>query len=135
MSIYLQGNPQSREKKSKSKASATVVTAATIAAYDTTTGLVIPATSSTAVRSVAGIFSDSIAASVATSADIELIIKDAEYIVSSTNNSDITNNGQRMVLSSAGVVNNTGTDNANGIVIQVGVAGQASDKLIIVRFV
>lgn len=136
MSIDLRGNPQSRQVVTKPKDTSTVVTLRTIAAYDTTSGKLIPATSSTAVRSVAGIFTKSIAAADAlASADIELIIKDAEYVVSTTNNSDVTHDGQQMVLTNAGEVNNTGTTSASGLVYQTGVIGAASDKLIAVRFV
>ena len=65
---------------------------------------------------------------------IELFGEDV-WIADSTNNSDATHNGQDMILgANAGVVNNTGTTSAVGIVKQVGVYGAAADKKILVRF-
>ena len=136
MSIYLGGNPSSRQVVAETKDTTQAVVKNTIAAYDTTSGLVIPATSSTVRRSVAGIFMDTITAGQAlASANVENIIENAEYSIDTTNNSDVAHNGQAMVLTSAGVANNTGTTSASGIVVQVGVLGSASDKKIKVRFV
>jgi hypothetical protein len=56
-------------------------------------------------------------------------------LLTTTNNSNASHTNQRMVLTDAGTVNNTGTDNANGIVEQLGVVGNAADKKIIVKFV
>lgn len=58
------------------------------------------------------------------------------YEVESANNSDATDNGDRMLLTDANTVNNTGTDNTSeeACVIQVDVVGAAADKRILVRF-
>jgi hypothetical protein len=136
MSIDLAGNPQSRQVVTEAKDTSTAVTARTIAAYNTTTGLVEAATSATVVRSVAGVFTKSITALEAlASAEVEKVIKDAEYIVATTNNSNVAHNGQLMVLTNAGEVNNTGTTAGAGIVKQVATVGAASAKLIKVVFV
>lgn len=135
MSIYLEGNPSSRQVVAEPKAVGTVITKDTILAFDGTTGLMIPAVAATTRRAVAGLATQSIAAGISTSVDVEKIIADAEYSVSTTNNSDVTHNGQAMILTNAGEVNNTGTTSAVGIVVQTGVLGVASDKKIKVRFV
>jgi len=99
-------------------------------------GLAILADSSTVVAGVLGVCNKDIAA-----ADAETIVPYIElfqndvWVADSTNNSDATHNGQKMVLgTNAGIVNNTGTTSATGIVQQVGVYGAAADKKILVRF-
>jgi len=135
MAIQLLGNPQSRNVQPEAKDIATVITANTIAAYDATSGLIKPATSASVKNEVVGVFTESIAASVSTQANVELKMLGAEYVVTATNNSDVAHNGNKMLLTNASAVNNTSTDQAAGVVVQTGVFGAPSDKLIKVQFV
>jgi hypothetical protein len=58
------------------------------------------------------------------------------WVADSTNNSNTVHNGQAMIIgANAGLVNNTGTTSAVGVVVQVGTFGAASDKKILVRFI
>ena len=116
------------------KASATVMTKGYV--LERVAGLAILGTSSTVVAGVIGICNQTIAAAEALTLVpvIELFQNDV-WIADSTNNSDATHNGQKMVLgANGGIVNNTGTTSATGIVQQVGVYGAAADKKILVRF-
>lgn len=127
-------NP-SRSLKEVPKASATVMTKGFVLAWSA--GLAILGTSGTTRPDVIGICNKTIAAVDAETLVpvIETFEKDV-WIVDSTNNSNATHNGQLMVLGAdGGVVNNTGTTNAAGIVQQVGVYGAATDKKILVQFV
>lgn len=117
------------------KLSATVITNRQVLAK-TTGGQVIPATSSTVRSEVEGVSNQDISAADAlTQVPAITVFPGDTWIVDSTNNSNVAHNYQRMVLSTSLVVNNTGTDNPDGIVEQVGVFGAAADKKIIVRFV
>jgi len=136
MSIYLAGNPESRNVQYAQKDATTATEFATMAAFDSTTGLIEPVTATTTAPETYGIFTETVKAGQAlTQVGVELKMAGAEYIVASTNNSDVAHNGQRMVATNAGAINNTGTDDAAGIVRQVGVVGVAADKLIKVIFV
>ncbi len=100
------------------------------------TGLAILGTSSTVVATVIGVCNQTIAAAeaLATVPVIEAFQNDI-WVVDSTNNSNAAHNGQKMVLgANGGIVNNTGTTSATGIVQQVGVYGTNTDKKILVRF-
>jgi predicted RecA/RadA family phage recombinase len=126
-------NP-TRSLKEVPKASATVMTKGYV--LDWSSGLAILGTSSTVVAGVIGVCNKTIAA-----ADAETVVPVIElfqndvWIADSTNNSDATHNGQKMVLgANGGIVNNTGTTSTTGIVQQVGVYGAAADKKILVRF-
>lgn len=117
------------------KASATVMTKGYV--LQLTAGLAVLGTSSTTRSNMAGVCNQTIAAAEALTQVpvIETFEKDV-WIADSTNNSDATHNGQLMVLgANGGIVNNTGTTDANGIVKQVGVYGAAADKKILVEFV
>lgn len=127
-------NP-TRSLKLVPKGSSTVITNGYVLAWDT--GLAVAASSSTTRPEVIGVANGSISAADAlTQASvIETFEKDV-WIADSTNNSNAAHNGQYMVLgANAGVVNNTGTTAAAGIVQQVGVYGAAADKKILVQFV
>jgi len=101
-----------------------------------TGGLTQPADSSTVRSEVIGLCNQSISAadSLTQVPYIEIFENDL-FIVDSTNNSNAAHNGQRMVLTDSETVNNTGTDNVNGIVQQEEVYGVAADRKIIVKFV
>lgn len=116
------------------KATATVITNGYV--LDQTSGLAVLASSSSTVKTICGVANGAVAAadSLAQCSVIELFQNDV-WLVDSTNNSDATHNGQDMILgANAGIVNNTGTTSAVGIVKQVGVYGAAADKKILVRF-
>lgn len=116
------------------KASATVITNGYVLVY--AAGLAVLGSSSATRATVIGVANGSIAAADALTqvSVIEPFEKDV-WLVDSTNNSDATHNGQDMILgANGGIVNNTGTTSAVGIVKQVGVYGAAADKKILVRF-
>lgn len=106
-------------------------------AYDLVGGLLVAASSSSTKDTLAGIANQTISASVDTATQCPVLKLDENdvWLVDSTNNSDATHNGQDMVLgATAGIVNNTGTTSAVGVVKQVGVFGAAADKKILVSF-
>lgn len=122
-----------RELLEANKASATVTTLGNIMAI--TAGLAVDADSGTVAADLLGVCNETIAAADAKTR--VLYIKptsDDTFIFPVTNASDADHNGQRMVLTNASKVNNTGTDDAVGIVQQVEPYGASSDKLIIGRF-
>lgn len=126
-------NP-TRSLKEVPKGTSVVMTKGYVLAWSS--GLAILATSSTVVADVIGVCNQTIAAaeSLASVPVIETFQNDV-WIADSTNNSDAAHNGQKMVLgANGGIVNNTGTTSATGIVQQVGVYGAAADKKILVRF-
>lgn len=105
--------------------------------YDLVGGLLVAATSSSTVATLAGVANETISASVDTKTQCPVLQLDKEdvWLVDSTNNSDVTHNGQAMIVgANAGVINNTGTTSAVGVVKQVGVFGAAADKKILVSF-
>ena len=102
----------------------------------TTGGKVIPATSTTVRSEIQGIANLSISAADAQTSVLAIAVDSADtFVVDSTNNSNAAHNYQRMVLSNSLTVNNTGTDNPDGVVEQVAPFGDAADKKIVVRFV
>ena len=116
------------------KASATVLTKGYL--LETVAGLAILADSSTVVAGVLGVCNKDIAAADAlTTVPYKELFRNDVWVADSTNASDATDNGQKMVLgANAGIVNNTGTTSATGIVQQVGVYGASADNKILVRF-
>lgn len=117
------------------KATATLITNGYVLEY--ASGLAILGTSSTARADVIGVANGTVpvADAVAFCSVIEAYQNDI-WIADSTNNSNATHNGQDMILgANGGIVNNTGTTSAVGIVKQVGVYGAAADKKILVRFI
>jgi hypothetical protein len=104
--------------------------------YDLVGGLLVEATSSSTVATLAGVANQSIAvADALTQCPVLKLDENDVWLVSSTNNSDVTHNGQDMVIgANGGVINNTGTTSAVGVVKQVGVFGVAADKKILVSF-
>lgn len=127
-------NP-TRSLKNVPKGTSTVITNGYVLAWSS--GLAILGTSGTTRPNVIGVANGSISAAdaLAEAQVIETFEKDV-WIADSTNNSDAAHNGQLMVLgANGGIVNNTGTTDAAGIVQQVGVLGAAADKKILVQFV
>jgi hypothetical protein len=100
-------------------------------------GLAILGSSTTVRANVIGVCNEDITAAQALTSvsTIEVFTNDV-WVADSTNNSDATMNGQDMVLgANGGIVNNTGTTSATGIVKQVGVYGANTDKKILVAFI
>lgn len=127
-------NP-TRSLKEVPKGASTVMTKGYVLAW--ASGLAVLGGSGTTKATVIGICDQNISAaeSLTTVPVIEAFTKDV-WIADSTNNSNAAHNGQLMVLgANGGIVNNTGTTNAAGIVQQVGVYGAAADKKILVEFV
>lgn len=101
-----------------------------------TSGLAVPATSSTVRADLLGVCNQTIAVADALTR-VQVIVPSDEdtFIFSTTNNTDATHNGQAMVLgANSTTVNNTGTTSATGIVQQVEPYGVTGDKLIVGRF-
>ena len=122
-----------RQLLEANKATGTVMTLGNILAQ--TAGLAVDADSGTVVADLLGVCNQTI--SVADALTRVQVIKPSDedtFIFAVTNNSDATHNGQAMVLTDATEVNNTGTTSGTGIVQQVEPYGEASDKLIIGRF-
>lgn len=117
------------------KASATLITNGYVVVWDT--GLAVLGTSAATRATVIGVANGTVTVADALTqcSVIEPFEKDV-WIADSTNNSNAAHNGQDMILgANGGIVNNTGTTSAVGIVKQVGVYGAAADKKILVRFI
>jgi len=116
------------------KATGTVTTKGEILAQ--TAGLAVAADSGTVVADLLGVCNQTISVADAL-LQVEVIRPSDEdtFIFTTTNNTDVTHNGQAMVLgANSTTVNNTGTTSATGIVQQVEPFGATGDKLIIGRF-
>lgn len=107
-----------------------------LVAFDRSANTVIKATSSTSIEDVAGVVVEATTTS-DTSVLVQRITKDDEYIVNTTNDTNVNMNYERMVLTDENEVNNTGTDSTNdaALFMQLAPVGAASDKLIRGRFV
>ncbi len=119
----------------QNKASGTVITDGFV--LDLTSGLAVLGSSSSDTKTICGVANGSVAAADAlTQCSVIEVFQNDVWIVDSTNNSNAAHNGQDMILgASAGIVNNTGTTSAVGVVKQVGVYGATTDKKILVRFI
>jgi hypothetical protein len=118
----------------ENKATSTATTSGLL--YDLVAGELVAATSSSTTATLGGVANQSIAAaeSLAQCPTLKLDENDV-WLVDSTNSSNVAHNGQYMVVgANAGVINNTGTTDPNGVVKQVGVFGAAGDKKILVSF-
>lgn len=104
--------------------------------YDLVAGLLVAATSSSTRATLCGVANQSIAiADALTQCPVFDPYTQDVWVADSTNNSDAAHNGQDMIVgANAGVINNTGTTSAVGVVRQVGVYGAAADKKILVTF-
>jgi len=104
--------------------------------YDRANEVLIAATSSSTIESLAGVSVKAIASG-DTTAQVQEIVDGDEYVVDTTNNSDSAHNYHRMVLTDSTTVNNTGTDSTadTAVFMQVAPIGAASEKKIIGRFV
>jgi len=124
-----------RELVTLNKASGTVTVMHELLAK-TAGGLVIPATLATVRSEIEGVCNQDIAAAEAlTQVPAIQVASGDTWIVDVSNASNAAHNYQRMILASAVEVNNTGFDDANGVVEQVQPYGLTSDKKIICRFI
>jgi len=122
-----------RELRETDKATGTVMTLGNILAQ--TAGLAVDADSGTVVADLLGVCNQTISVADALLRVLYIVPSDEDtFIFPTTNSSDATHNGQAMVLTDATEVNNTGTTSGTGIVQQVEPYGEATDKLIIGRF-
>lgn len=118
------------------KLAATVTTVNQIMAKDVSNGMVVAATSATVRSEIEGICNLSISAADAlTQVPLIQIFDGDTFVADTTNNTSAAMNGQRMILTDSLTVNNTGTDNASGVVEQVQPYGVASDKKALFKFV
>ncbi len=117
------------------KATGTVITNRQVLAKNSS-GLVVPATNTTVRSEIEGISNQAIAAADAlTQVPAIEISENDTFIADTLNNTSASHNYQRMILSTSLVVDNTGTDDANGVVVQVEPYGVAADKKAIFKFV
>lgn len=124
-----------REITMQNKADTTVITSGYL--YDLTSGELAAASSSSTRDTLVGVANQTITATEAlTQCPVLSLAEGDTWLVSSTNNSNVADNGQAMIVgANAGVINNTGTTSAVGVVVQVGTFGAAADKKILVRFI
>lgn len=124
-----------REITMQNKADSLVTTSGYL--YDLTTGVLAAASASSTRDTLVGVSNQTIAAAEAlTQCPVITLAEGDTWLVDSTNNSDVAHNGQAMIVgANAGVINNTGTTSAVGVVVQVGTFGVASAKKILVRFI
>jgi hypothetical protein len=99
--------------------------------FDRSNAKVIASTSSSGLEDIAGVTVEASTTS-DTQIKVQKITEHDEYIVDTTNNSNVAHNYQRMVLTDASTVNNTGTDSAadTAVFCQLETVGAASDKKI-----
>ncbi len=133
---FIQANIKNgtRSLKDVPKAADVAVTKGYVLVWDT--GLAVNGTSAATVATLIGVCNQTqlTGDGLTTVPVIELFQNDV-WIADSTNNSNAAHNGQKMILgANGGIVNNTGTTSAVGVVQQVGVYGAAADKKILVRF-
>ena len=128
-------NP-SRSGVDFAKATGTAFAKGAIVARDLATGKYVPATSTTVRSDIFGFTDEAV-----TAGDTRLNVHGFEvfendvFTATTTNNSNAAHNTQRMKLTNSTNVNNTGTDDADGVVYQVDVIGAPADKKILVKFV
>lgn len=118
------------------KISSLAITIGDLLAFSRSAGTVVKATSSTSAEDIAGV-----ATKDTTTSDTEVTYRpvnaDDTYRISTANNSNVSHNYQRMVLTDENEVNNTGTDSTSdaAVFMQEGVYGVAADKEIIGRII
>lgn len=96
---------------------------------------VVPATSSTTTTNLYAVAVEAVA-STATELLCAIITPEQEWGTESANNSNVSHNYQRMLLTDANTVNNTGTDNTTdeAVFMQTGTIGTAASKRIVGKF-
>ena len=124
-----------RSISTQNKATGTATTAGLL--YDLTAGEMTAATSGSTRDTIVGVANQTIAAADALTQCLVIDLDENDvWLVDSTNNSNVAHNGQAMIVgANAGVINNTGTTSAVGVVTQVGVFGATGDRKILVKFI
>ena len=134
--MFLQAiiNNPTRSLTMQNKASGTATTSGLL--YDLVSGLLVAATSSSTRVTLCGVANQTISSGDAlTQCPVFDPYTQDIWVADSTNNSNAAHNGQDMIIgANNGLINNTGTTSAVGVVRQVGVYGSASDKKILVVF-
>ena len=104
--------------------------------YDRANEVLVAATSSSTIESLAGISVKAIV-SADTTAQVQEIVDGDEFIADTTNETATTDNFQRMVLTDSVTVNNTHTDSTadTAVVMQIAPVGAAAAKKILCRLV
>ncbi len=127
-------NP-TRSLSMQNKATGTVMTSGYV--VDLTSGLATLGTASSTRDTIIGVSNQTISAADAlTQVPVFDLFDQDVWVADSTNNSDPLHNGQAMILgANGGIVNNTGTTSAVGVVVQVGTNGVNTDKKILVKFI
>jgi len=100
-----------------------------------TAGLALPADSGTVLADLLGLCNQTIEIVDDLVRVTYIVVSDEDtFIFPTTNNTQATDNGQAMVLTNSKEVNNTHTTSGSGIIQQVEPYGEASDKLMIGKF-
>jgi hypothetical protein len=124
-----------RHLREANKATGTVTTLGEI--LQLTAGLAVAATSGTTTANLLGVCNQTIAVADALTRVLYIMPTDEDtFILSTTNDTLATDNGQLMVVgANSTTINNTHTTSASGIVMQVEPYGATTDKLIIGKFI
>jgi len=137
MAFYLETSAHTRFGKSVPKDSAQAILDGQVLGWDVTAGEVVPLDNTSTFDEALFVSTEAILAGDArTDVHTFKINENQQFIADTVNNSNVSHNGQRMILNATGdKANNTGTDSAVGVVRQVGVVGAPSQKQIMCEFV
>jgi len=97
---------------------------------------VVPATASTTTLNIYAVAMETVT-SAATSLLCTIITPEQEWVVNSTNNSNVNHSYQRMLLTDKATVNNTGTTDASkeAVFLQTGTQGATTAKKVVGKFI
>src|SRR3990167_8165623 len=96
---------------------------------------VVPATASTTTTNLYGVAVQTVTSS-ATELLIAIISPEQEWLLQSANNAVVNHKMQRMILTDANTVNNTGTDDTSkeAVFMQTGYQGALTAKVLVGKF-
>jgi hypothetical protein len=133
MSFKLTTIKNTRDVRNVKRASSVATTVDYLYEFSVSTGALKAADASTVANQVLFKANETTSAGT-TPVSATVVALGDEFIVDSVNNSNAAHNGQRMILNATGdKLNNTGTDAAAGVFMQVDVIGAAADKKILAR--
>lgn len=137
MAFYFVTSAHNRYGSAPAKDATTVTVKGGVGQWDPAAGEVVASNASSTFTQTEFVFTESIAAAdVRTNVHSWKIDSNNQFIADTVNNTDVADNGQRMILNSTGLLaNNTHTDSAVGVFRQTGVVGVPSNKQIIGEFV
>lgn len=137
MAFYFVTSAHNRYGSDPAKNTSTVITKGQILQWDLTTGNVVPSSNTSTFTETEFIATESVAAlDVRPEVHVWKIDSNNQCIADTVNNSDVADNGQRMILDATGLLaNNTHTDSTVGVFRQTGVIGVPTDRMIIGEFV